>query len=431
MRAAAPSTNLAADPSLPQRNLLLDEGEVARRLALRLGAGGPLAIEACERVRAKYRFGDSLRVLHSVRVGSSTFTVAARAFRGGRSRRAYERAACEAVACAPLRPVIHDVELDTVFWTFPNDRKIKGLQSLVNIPADLARPFVPAWTGSRVVAYAPEKCATAQCLDDRSNVLAYAKLYAGPEGSRAASVYEALQHSLQASLASVGLPRVISYTEAHRMLLIEAVDGERIADLGGPDARRGYELLGRALAGLHSLPVPEGLSPFKRLAVERARSAASVIGRVRPDVESEAVGLAAKLAARWEPPTEPLVCLHGDVHPKNGILRGDRLTLIDLDQAGAGTSAADIGSLLASLSYNHLSGLTTRGVASELGEAFLSGYGCVRPLPHEGSLNWHTAAALLAERALRAVNRVRPEGLACLRELLAEASRILQQGGRR
>jgi len=49
----------------------------------------------------------------------------------------------------------------------------------------------------------------------------------------------------------------------------------------------------------------------------------------------------------------------------------------------------------------------------------------------ETGLSWHTAAALLAERALRAVNRIRPEGLCCLCELLSEARVILHRGGRR
>ena len=428
MRATAPSIKLAADTSLPQRDLLLDEGEVARRLARCLGAGGPLAIDACARVRAKYRFGQSLRVLHRVRVGSSAYAVAARAFHNGRSEQAYERALGEAVACAPLRPVIHDAELDTVFWTFPNDRKLSGLQSLSDIPAQLARASLPGWTRSRVVAYAPEKCATAQCLDDRLNLLAYAKLYAGPEGQSVANTYQSLRQNLPTQ-AGVGLPRVISYAAAHRLLLLEPAAGERIADLKGSDLLRGYERLGSALASLHSLPVPKGLPRFKRLDPARIRSAARVIGTARPDVRNEAARLAADLMARWEPPAEALVCLHGDIHPKNGILRGDRLTLIDLDQAGVGRPAADLGSLLAGLTYNRLCGLIPRDVERELGESFLSGYGRARGLPREVSLNWHTAAALLAERALRAVNRIRPEGLGCLHELLAEARHVLRSGG--
>src|SRR5215207_5589760 len=165
---------LARDPVLPQRDLLLDEGEVARRLSGRLGAGTPLTIDSCERVRTKYRVGDSLRVLHRIVAGGRAYTVAARAYPAGRSRRAYERA-----LVAPrggLRPVAHDEEVETVFWTFPNDRRIAGLSVLKHPPEALAH-FVPAWTSSRVVAYAPEKCATAQCLDGASRVLAYAKIY--------------------------------------------------------------------------------------------------------------------------------------------------------------------------------------------------------------------------------------------------------------
>ena len=47
---------------------------------------------------------------------------------------------------------------------------------------------------------------------------------------------------------------------------------------------------------------------------------------------------------------------------------------------------------------------------------FLSGYAERRPLPTASSLAWHTAAALLAERALRAVNRVNRTALAHLAE---------------
>jgi Ser/Thr protein kinase RdoA (MazF antagonist) len=124
----------------------------------------------------------------------------------------------------------------------------------------------------------------------------------------------------------------------------------------------------------------------------------------------------------------PRVCLHGDVHPKNGILRGERLTLIDLDQCGTGDAAADLGSLLASLTYGRITSGASRTSTKSLGEAFLSGYESARALPARASLRWHTAAALLAERALRAVNRVRPEGLARLRELLAAAFDVLGEG---
>lgn len=425
--------NLASDALLPQRDLLLNAGAVAGRLASRLGTSGRLAIDSCERVRTKYRFGDSLRVLHRIRSGDTDFTVAARTFPEGRSERVYERALRMPVACAPLlRPVVHDAELKTVFWTFPNDRKLLGLPALTNVPADLAQLFAPAWTHSRVVAYAPEKCATAQCLDAAANLIAYAKIYRGDEGQRIYQVYRSLRRSLSSSgEAAFGLPRALAYSETHRMLLLEPVEGERLADLHDADMSRGYERLANALAALHSLPVPEGLPWSKRLDVERLRRAAQIIGQARPDVQSEALDLAEELAARRESPGDAPVCLHGDVHPKNGILRGNRLTLIDLDQAAVGSPAADLGSLLASLAYNYLTGLLSKNSAQELSDAFLNGYAALRKLPQLSSLRWNIAAALLAERALRAVNRIRPEGLDHLRELLLEATHILRSGGDR
>ena len=62
----------------------------------------------------------------------------------------------------------------------------------------------------------------------------------------------------------------------------------------------------------------------------------------------------------------------------------------------------------------------------KLARAFLVSYATTRRLPTGNSLRWHAAAALLAERALRAVNRVRPEGLRRLREILIEAEGLLE-----
>lgn len=428
MRARHSRVGMAPDARLPQRDLLLDEREVARRLSESLGSKGRLPVSSCERMRTKYRVGDSLRVLHRVRVEGRDYTVAARAFAAGESRRAYERATLAAVECAPLRAVLHDAELETVFWTFPNDRRLAGLGLLRDVPPEL-RLFAPEWVRSRLVAYAPEKCATAQCLDGRSRVVAYAKVYAGDEGRRVFQTYRALGRQSEDGRAGLTLPRALAYDDTHRTLLLEPVEGSRVADLDAEALSRGYFQLGEALATLHSLRVPEGLSEFKRLSVGRLRRAAHVVGAARPDVLCEASELADELARLYEPPTDPHVSLHGDVHPKNAVARGSKLTLIDLDQCAAGSPAADIGSLLAGLTYEAVADPAANLAPLALGEAFLSGYASVRALPPPESIGWHTAAALLAERVLRAVNRVRPEGLARLRELLGAASELLRKGG--
>jgi Ser/Thr protein kinase RdoA (MazF antagonist) len=113
------------------------------------------------------------------------------------------------------------------------------------------------------------------------------------------------------------------------------------------------------------------------------------------------------------------------VHLKNGLLQGRRVALIDLDQVGLGPAAADLGSALAGLRYHAIvTDEAARGQRSQ--RALLDGYAALRELPDPAALCWHVAAALLSERALRAVNRIRPGGLAALGAVLADGRAALR-----
>ena len=425
---AAPSVELLNDPAFPRRDLLLDVGQAVRWLSPRIGLNGPIAIERCERARVKYRPGVSLRVLYRIEAGGRAHTLATRVFTGGRSNAAFERAASKAVPSGNLRPVGHDAELDLVFWTFPNDRKISRLAALTHPPERLALIDERRWSLSRVVAYAPEKCVTAQCLDDTGAVLAYAKVYADDQRATH-SIYEALRKNIEGTKSRLRIPRVLAYCEENHLLLLESLAGCRAADLCKEDRPQGFRRLGAALAALHSTPVPEQVQPFTRLRTDRLQMAARVIGAARPDVAQRAAELAGELCLRQPGLRAPGVCLHGDVHPKNGVLQGEQMALIDLDQAGTGPAAADLGSLLAALRYSRLIRAMSPAEARKLAGAFLRGYSEARLLPGADSLRWHTAAALLAERALRAVNRIRRAGLQRLNDLLVDARQLLRGSG--
>lgn len=418
--------NLAADAALPQRDILLDLDEVARRLSRQLGRNGAINIDRCERLRVKYSPGASLRVLHRIQVGACSYTVAARAFTGGRSESAFNRAAKKSVPCGDLLPVVRDDRLDTVYWIFPNDRKITGLSVLANPPEPIANLCDERWVESRIVAYAPEKCVTAQCFSDKSELLAYAKIYAEEEHC-GRDVYNVLRESIARTKSKLRIPRVIAYSQPYRVLFLEPIAGRRIADLDDAEWPDGFRRFGCALAALHSLPVPDDLPAFKRLDPDRLQKAAEVIAQARPDVAALARKLAQELCERRAALTDKPVCLHGDAHPKNGIHQKDSVALIDLDQAGTGMAAADVGSLLAALRYYRRSNLLSRADELELVSAFLRGYSETRELPQPDSLRWHTAAALMAERALRAVSRIRREGLEQLNELLLDSLRLLTE----
>ena len=152
---------------------------------------------------------------------------------------------------------------------------------------------------------------------------------------------------------------------------------------------------------------------------------AATIGRARPDVAEPAERLAHRLSEQYEQhgAGEP-VFLHGDLHPKNILFESERLWLLDFDQATTGPAAVDLGSVIAGFYCDAYAGSLTWPQAAALRRAFLSGYGPLGTTARE-SLRWHTVAALLHERALRAVSRIRPAVLQRLPELILGAEAVL------
>lgn len=408
---ASASSGLAPDPALPQRDLLLDDERMAARLSVLIG---PLSIDSCEKQRIKYRIGESLRVLYRLSVNGRPYLIAAKAFAEPHAR---PLSGIFGQRSAPF----FDPDLRTAFWMFPIDRKIEHLSLLDDKPEMLSPLLTGKWHHSECVAYVPEKCATVRCQDRNGQTIAYAKMYA----TEAQSIYTTY---LQLASACRHVAKPLEYSETHRLLLLDAVPGTRIADLKHKQLIDGLAGLAQALASLHSAPIPGQLPRFRRHAPDRLRNCARIIGRARPDIASVANELDCELRSTILA-EEPSVCLHGDVHPKNGIVLNGLVTLIDLDQSGVGPAASDLGSMLALLHYNWRIGLLTRRRERELASTFLDAYSRSRQLPTQKSLSWYTAAALLSERALRSVNRVRPEGLHHLSQLLDDAREILRIGG--
>ena len=202
--AAPPDTGglLAPDPAVPTRDLLLDPRAAARRLEHALGGA---AIRRCERVRAKYRVGESLRVLYRLTVRGRTVPVSVRTFSACRGSEAFERALADATPAGPLPPVAHDPELGAVLWTFPNDRRIRDLPLLAS-PTSLGELLGMPCATTRLTAYVPETQATARCLGAAGETVAWAKVYARDGAERTRRVAAALggRHG------ALRLPRLLS-----------------------------------------------------------------------------------------------------------------------------------------------------------------------------------------------------------------------------
>jgi len=390
---------LAHDPALPQRDLLLDETVMTEYLS-RLIFG----IKDCERLRTKYRVGTSLRVLYELRGSGRSYRIAARAF--PRTRRVTNQSTSRVELNAP--------ELNAMFWIFPHDRKIKNLTVLSKIPDELRNIEGRTWTKSRIVAHAPEKSVTAQCLGENGQIIAYAKIYAVDEGRQIFETYKAVTCEVQ-------VPRVIAYSERHHLLLLKSVTGIPLSTVA--HCEDAFFQLGKALKNLHRIDPPSSLPCHTRLTPEAVAQATTTLSQARPDVADLVQHLSAKLIAQYTPGKPAF--LHGDVHPKNIFLNKESLFLLDLDQAATGAATADLGSVIAGLYCDACTGSRSWREAASLKRALLTGYGEQR---HSQLLRWHIAAALLQERALRSVTRIRTATLQKLPEILRVAHTVLNGG---
>ena len=94
---------LAPDPHVPQRDEMLDAAAMGPRLARLLG---PLTVEDCTRVVARYRVGQRVSVAYRVRIDGAVHVVTARSYpTAGKAAAAAARSTVGAVPVSPLRPV--------------------------------------------------------------------------------------------------------------------------------------------------------------------------------------------------------------------------------------------------------------------------------------------------------------------------------------
>ncbi len=395
---------LAADELLPARDQHLDPVWAAARLTELLGE----TVEPVRRVRAKYRIGESLRVVHAVRIGGTPATMTARLFHGGASASAASRSA------GTQSDAIHDVVHDSVWWRFPNDRKMPGLADVMTPTPELSASLgLAGWVRSEVAEYAPERSLTVRADASDAQVLGYVKQFApgSVDTARIAARYAAAA-AVFAPAPRLAVPDVLGRTDT--LLSLSPMPGTAwtAAEHDGGDV---LAQLGEAIARFHTIPSVGLAGGFGRLTTGRLVRSAELVGVARPELVERLKPLI-EMLAEGPPPGSDHVLLHGDCHPKNSLVADQRLALIDLDQAGVGSPACDIASLLARLAHGVVLGEHTAPEADRLGAAFLSGYAAIRALPDPVELRWHVVAALVAERAIRAVNRVHP---AALRDLAA------------
>ena len=416
MKTVSRPIGLITDPVILTRDVLLDPDAVAEQIS-RIWQH-ELPVESCTLRRAKYRIGESLRVVYDVVADDKTFVMSARTFADSAS--AFGQSA-RATPVHGMPGIAHDPETSSVWWTVPNDRRLQNVGTLLDPPLRVRQNGGVDWHESTLVEYAPERSATVRIRDKNGQVSGYAKAYRDRDPFEVATQYNSVAASV-ALIDGMRTPRALGWARPDRIVVLEPMPGLPWTQLPVQSQPLAAQRFGSALAHVHGLSTGLGRGPFQRYRPERVRNSADLVATARPDVSAAATRLRDKLAA-GPPAPQAIVCLHGDVHANNVLFHGDNVHMIDFDQGGSGAASADLGSMLASLMTLGL--LDPEIAAQQLSSAFLAGYSAVRPLPPSAELRWYTAAAFVAERAIRAVNRVNQPVLEMLPQVLEMAEATL------
>lgn len=393
MTAIVTTPALAPDPVITHRDDLLDAEVVSPLLAAMVDR----TVGRVDIRRVKYRVGQSLRVLYEAHSGDASYLVSVRSF---------------AQTPDPRSDATPWPSLDALAWRFPADRKITGLAALVDRTGEL-HEVVGQHDELVLEAYAPEKAATFRVTDRRSPG-------AGPDRHVKVLEPRAFRHaSLRADTlpnlmrdASIRTPSLLARDRDLGALVWTHLDGTP-ATTSAEDCHA----VGHLLARLHAIAPPPELPHHDRTGEAALRAATEAIAAVRPDVADAADELRRALESR-RPRPGAVALLHGDVHPKNVLISAGEAGLIDLDQAVSGPAMADVGSLIAK--FREL------GAPSSSVDALVSGYRTQGGVVDLGELAWHTAAAMLGERASRAVTRCRLDVLDHLPSLLTRALDLIR-----
>lgn len=375
------------DPALPGLPVLLDPAALAARLRPELG---PVSLGRAVATDVRYKPGTSCLVAYLLELD-------------GRPRHGYAKAYGPAapVKLAKRRTqrrerIVLD-DLAVVVQLFPDDHRLGALRRLVEpsaarrLGARLA-PDRPCLGEAELttVRYKPERRYVAR-LRARGGEGAALRLYAGGGFGPARAAAAAFRPA-----GELAVPGLLGSCGRDRALLLDWLPGRPLADMlagAGLDPAAAARV-GTALALLHEQR-PAGITAPAPLAGAAAvEAAAGALAALLPSLADRADSLGRRLQAGLARLPSARTPVHGDFSADQVLLAADTTAILDLDRAGLGDPAADLGSFVASLERDVLRGALERSradaFAGELVDAYRRRSDCAAP-----SLELHAAAALL------------------------------------
>jgi aminoglycoside phosphotransferase (APT) family kinase protein len=215
-------------------------------------------------------------------------------------------------------------------------------------------------------------------------------------GSAVVRVYAAREYASGAGRRIVGRPAgvqlawTLALHPSYPVTATEWLDGDDgTTAFGNPDRA---SAIGDALARLHGAPCTASWTRSTDDDRRRLRDVVRGLADVLPAYAARLNHLAGVLEECLVTTNAPALT-HGDFAARQTVFTACGVALTDLDEAAAGDPAADVGSFLADIEYQVMSGELDQTSADCSAAGFLEGYARVRSMP--GGVEAHLVAQLL------------------------------------
>jgi len=308
------------------------------------------------------------------------------------------------------------------------------------LPDLIRAAFGPGWTiselSNEVVHYVPEHTCTVRVSlrlqnfgSNRTKTLTlYGKTYYNEEGREAHRRMEELWASEGRRDGDLRMAKPLGYDPETKTLWQFGLPGATLLDqeMTAPCFPALLEGAAATVAALHYSALSCSRSVNLNDLVVKLEEMRRLLPTAWPLCREMFLPLVDRLVLQSKQfKAHPVVTLHGDLHLKNFLVDGEKVSLIDLDNLCHGAPLHDIGSFLAGLFYRGILTCVPVERIEKISDLFVQHY--ERRVPwtvSRSELGWHTAAALINERAFRCLTRLKPGRREILDRLIRLADRI-------
>lgn len=392
---SSPDRGLAErHPLLPGLRLVFDSDALAARARLQ----GLVLPDGCTPSYVRFKAGTRCLVGYGeARCGGPPLFYAS-AFAPGSAKlvKAMKRPVAHSDR-GPGRIVLGDEAVE--LCVFPNDDHLHVLIPLANPEGrgGILAGLLPdgGWDGgaeAKTLAYKPERrCVIRFTSADGSVALikAYEENGFGPALASARKFCD--------TPVAHGRQRLLGVDARRRLIAMSWLPGRSLAEqLRVPaPALDHVEKSGALLADLHHSSY-DGLAAWNEApATARLIEIVGGLDVLCPDEAARARALAKRVSESLATDHGPAVALHGDFHPRQVLIDGEAMSLIDFDEGMSGPAGVDVGTFISWLHMNVIRHQVSESVASDAATALLAGYSGRWPAPSVQSVRAFTALALL------------------------------------